>query len=234
MGLAHSPSIIADGLVFYLDAANTRCYGGSGTSTNSLIGGIGATLYNGVGFTSSNNGSFVFDGTNDYMLSSSLGISANDPKSLFAWIKPILVSTLFAYTRLINYMPDATNRFILALSSWNTPVNTYIIAGTPNNNSAPLIKTSENYNLNEWKYVGWTYNGSTQNFYVDGILQSSITDTSGSYGFTGISGLIIGARTDTGATFYNGNIDQVQLYNRALSATEILQNYNATRKRFGL
>ena len=234
MGIISGANLSSDGLVYSLDAANFRSYSGSGLTSNALVGGIGATLVNGVGFTSSNGGTFVFDGTNDYMLSSSLGLSANDPKSLFAWIKPILVSTLSGYTRLINYMPDATNRFILALSSWNTPVNTYFIAGTPNNNSAPFIKTSKNYNLNEWKYVGWTYNGSTQNFYVDGILQSSIADTSGSFGFTGISGLIIGARTDSGATFYNGNVGQASIYNRALSAKEVKQNYNATKKRYGL
>jgi len=65
MGLAHSPSIIADGLVFYLDAANTRSYSGSGLTVNGLVGGIGGSLVNGVGFTSSNNGSFIFDGSDD-------------------------------------------------------------------------------------------------------------------------------------------------------------------------
>ena len=67
MGLAHSPSIISDGLIFYLDAANSRSYSGSGNTANGLVGGIGGTLVNGVGFTSSNNGLFSFDGSNDYI-----------------------------------------------------------------------------------------------------------------------------------------------------------------------
>lgn len=234
MGIISGANLISNGLVYSLDAANFRSYSGSGLTSNALVGGIGATLVNGVGFTSSNGGSFTFDGTNDYMLSSSLGISADASKSLFAWIKPSLVSNLSVYTRLINYMPDATNRFILALSSLNTPANTYFIAGTPNNNAAPFLRTSDNYNLNEWKYVGWTYNGSTQSFYVDGILQSSIADTSPAYGFIGISGLIIGARTDSSAAFYKGNIGQASIYNRALTTQEIKQNYNATKKRYGL
>jgi hypothetical protein len=67
MGLKHHPRVVTDGLVMYLDAANTRSYSGSGLTANGLIGGIGATLVNGVGFGSTNNGSFVFDGTNDYL-----------------------------------------------------------------------------------------------------------------------------------------------------------------------
>ena len=67
MGLDHSPNIVTDGLVFYLDAGNSRSYSGSGITVNSLIGGLGCTFVNGVGFTTTNNGSFVFDGTNDYI-----------------------------------------------------------------------------------------------------------------------------------------------------------------------
>ena len=65
MAVGYNPSIVSDGLVFYIDAANSRCYSGSGITVNGLLGGIGGTLVNGVGFTSSNNGSFIFDGTND-------------------------------------------------------------------------------------------------------------------------------------------------------------------------
>ena len=70
MGIDYNNIIVSDGLVFYIDAANPRCYSGTGLTANGLVGGIGATLINGVGFTSSNNGSFIFDGTNDYGLSS--------------------------------------------------------------------------------------------------------------------------------------------------------------------
>ena len=68
MGLSHSPGIVIDGLIYSLDAANTRSYAGSGITANSLVGGAGSTLVNGVGFSSANNGSFFFDGTNDFLL----------------------------------------------------------------------------------------------------------------------------------------------------------------------
>jgi hypothetical protein len=235
MGLGHSPSIVVDGLVFYIDPNNPNCYPGFGNTLYNIVNtSIGGTF---VGYTSNpidntETRSIYFDGTNDYMVVGSLGITYGDSKSLFAWIKPSTVSSTTAYTRLLNYMPDASNRFILALTAWNTPTNTYKLSGTPNNNISSFLKTSQNYNLNEWKYVGWTFNGSAQNFYVDGVLQSSIADTAGSFSFTGVSGLIIGARTDTSATFYKGNIGQASIYNRTLTATEILQNYNATKKKY--
>ena len=235
MGLGHSPSIVVDGLVFYIDPNNPNCYPGFGNTLYNIVNtSIGGTF---VGYTSNpidntETRSIYFDGTNDYMVVGSLGITYGDSKSLFAWIKPSTVSSTTAYTRLLNYMPDASNRFILALTAWNTPTNTYKLSGTPNNNISSFLKTSQNYNINEWKYVGWTFDGSAQNFYVDGVIQSSIADTAGSFSFIGVSGLIIGARTDTSATFYKGNIGQASIYNRALTATEILQNYNATKKKY--
>ena len=68
MGIDIGPIETTDGLVFQLDAGNTRSYSGSGLTANGLVGGIGGTLVNGVGFTSSNNGLFSFDGSNDYLL----------------------------------------------------------------------------------------------------------------------------------------------------------------------
>ena len=67
MGIAYNTSIVSSGLVFALDAANSRSYSGSGITVNGLISGFGGTLVNGVGFTSTNYGSFFFDGSNDYL-----------------------------------------------------------------------------------------------------------------------------------------------------------------------
>jgi hypothetical protein len=67
MGIAYNTSIVSDGLVFALDAANSRSYGGSGITINSLVGGIGGTLYNGVIYSSTTSPYFDFDGTNDYI-----------------------------------------------------------------------------------------------------------------------------------------------------------------------
>ena len=86
MGISAGPSGVSDGLVFQLDAANLRSYTGTGLTANGLVSGIGGTLVNGVGFTSSNNGSFFFDGTNDYIPIGSLGTFYNQGTISF-WIK---------------------------------------------------------------------------------------------------------------------------------------------------
>ena len=56
MGLGHSPSIVMDGLIASLDAANTRCYSGSGITAYSLIGNANGTFVNGTGYSSANSG----------------------------------------------------------------------------------------------------------------------------------------------------------------------------------
>lgn len=62
------PNIVTDGLVLYLDAANTKSYPGSGTTWNDLSGnGNNGTLINGYIFNSIGNGNLVFDGSNDYV-----------------------------------------------------------------------------------------------------------------------------------------------------------------------
>ena len=67
MALSHSPSIVTNGLVLCLDAANSKSYPGSGTTWTDLSGrGNNGTLVNGVGYNSGNLGSLVFDGVDDY------------------------------------------------------------------------------------------------------------------------------------------------------------------------
>ena len=94
MGIAYNTSIVSDGLVFALDAANSRCYSGSGITVNSLIGGTGSTLVNGTGFSSANNGSFFFDGTNDYI---------NVPNNSTLNSNITTVSVWFQYSTVNNY-----------------------------------------------------------------------------------------------------------------------------------
>ena len=67
MGIKAGPKIVDDGLVFSLDAAVSRSYSGSGLTIYDLYSGTGATLINGVGYSSINSGYFSFDGTNDYI-----------------------------------------------------------------------------------------------------------------------------------------------------------------------
>ena len=228
MGLGHSPTIITDGLVFSLDAANKRCYSGSGTSSNSLIGGIGATLINGVGFTSTNNGYFSFDGSDDYIDfgndSSLSAIGGNSNVTASAWVYytayggggasySVITVKGFPWTWLMeNYL----NTFSFRISAGGSDVN---------------VGDTSTHLLNTWYNVVGTYDGSNMRIYVNGVLKNTRAQT----GTLGTNSTTAKIGTYEG-TNYNltGRIANVSIYNRALSAQEIKNNFEATRDRYGI
>jgi len=225
MGTKYNPSIVRDGLVFAIDAANTRSYSGSGITVNGLVGGIGGTLINGVGFTSSNNGSFIFDGSDDYIAASGTNFPlSNSPRTLNIWF----------YTK---------------SSTWTTNSNNLFWYGTINSTRQSFALDFDGYPKMEfytwaddilwntfgpqegWKNVQVTYDGNTTcRVYEAGILVT--TKTLGAQLNTVLSSNVqIGAITSL-SHYFDSNISQVSMYNRALTAQEILQNYNATKKRY--
>jgi len=227
MGLAHSPSIISDGLVLYLDAANTRSYSGSGNTANGLVSGISSSLVNGVGFTSSNNGSFIFDGTNDGIYFSTYNFSTSD-------------FTMEVWLKLNAYPPTANSAIIvnrnLSDDGWLFDINSNQKARLyfqNNNGTAYTIETLDVINLNQWINLTAIRSNTSLSFYRNGIFQSSTSFPSNYNINSPISNDYIG-RYQSSNGFLSANISKIQYYNRALSATEILQNYNAARKRFGL
>jgi hypothetical protein len=237
MGLKHHPRIVTNGLIMYLDAANTRSYSGSGLTANGLVGGIGGTLVNGVGFTSSNGGSFTFDGTNDYISVSSSPTTFSYNRSSF---------TVGGWTYMTS-LP--TSYYGVILSKWNTgggndnefilntdDGNKFLFAVdfddslNPNSQSNDLVLSTTTIIANTWYYVVATFDNGSIKIYVNGILENSATSLYTSVKTNTNSSLDIGR---FGTTFYSiGRRGVVQLYNRALTAQEVLQNYNATKMRY--
>ena len=233
MGLAHSPSIISDGLIFYLDAANSRSYSGSGLTVNGLVGGIGGTLINGTGFSTANNGTFIFDGTNDYILSNA--ITQNNNASALTWVVWAKRSASDSLITFIQYSGLSND---IGLELWSNGI-IYFEIGNGGNTYGELSNNSSS-----WQNVAMVFDGSGADnssrlkAYVNGIQQNlnfngTIPSTAGTANtlYIGNTGPYAGPNSNL---FSIGNLGSFQSYNRALSATEILQNYNATRKRFGL
>ena len=234
MAFYYSPKIATDGLVLCLDAANNLSYPGSGVIWNDLSGQANnGVLTNGPTYSTNNGGGIVFDGTDDYAVAGSSNITVNQPKSVFCWIYNTTANTSISFTRLFNYMPNGTDRFVLTIDRYNRSAGVFGIGGTPNNNGVYGVTTAS-FPLSTWCNVGFTFDGSTFMMYHNSVAYSPSDSSAGSLGFSGVSGLILGARTAVPATFYSGTISNVQLYNRALSAQEISQNYNALKNRFGL
>lgn len=237
MGIDVGPIEVTDGLVFQIDAANTRSYSGSGLTVNGLVGGIGATLVNGTGFGTTNNGYFIFDGTNDYISVSSSPTSFTYNRSSF---------TVGGWTYMTS-LP--TSYYGVILSKWNTGAgndNEFILntddgnkflfaldfddSLTPNAQTNDLVISTTTIVANTWYYVVASFDNGSIKLYINGVLESSATSVNTSVKTNTNSSLDIGR---FGTTFYSfGRRGLVHLYNRALSATEIFQNYTATKGRY--
>jgi hypothetical protein len=235
MGIAYNTSIVSDGLVFALDAANSRCYSGSGLTANVLVGSKTGALTNGVGFTNSNNGSFTFDGTNDFIdLSTNLDTGNNF--SVFAWIYPTninirnhIIGNSFTYTGSNGWsMATATNYS-------GTSNNFYLAIGA---DVALQSAYNESIIRNAWNYIGGTVLNGGENIilYVAGTaVTSNFAEILATNTITyNTQDMAIGRRVSTNPEYFIGKIAQVNIYNRVLTAQEIKQNYNATKKRYGL
>jgi hypothetical protein len=223
MGLKHQPRIVTDSLLCYIDAANPRSYIGSGITANGLIGGIGGTLINGVGFTSANKGCFVFDGTNDHIVSY---VDLRRDFSLSCWVYQYNIN--YAYFGLGD---PATNA---ALHIYNTS-NGYIRFGMYYND---VDTSGETFSINTWYNYVFTYSHSspyTKKIYRNG-QQLNAPNISGPAQFAGIGTFRIGALWSVypSSHYANGLMSQILVYGKVLSQQEILQNYNATKGRFGL
>ena len=218
MGLAHSPSIVTDGLVLCLDAANTKSYPGSGTTWTDISGkDIDGTLTNGPTFDSGNKGSIVLDGSNDYIqLSTNSDLTFTGDFSYETW--------------LMTDVQPASNHI------WSTPGNQ-----TFQFNSGTIIYYSSitgdqsfgSLSNNTWTHYVLTRSGNTLTGYLNGA--QAWTNTPGGSPTHNFSGLSIGYRTISPAGFYwDGKFAAVRMYSKGLTSTEVLQNYNAFKGRFGL
>jgi len=229
MGLKHHPRVVTDGLVYYLDAANSRCYSGSGITVNNLLGGIGGTFIGGSGFSSGNSGSFYFNGTTNYILSNA--ITQNNNASALTW-------TVWAKRNASNsYMTLAQSSALesdIALELWSNGA-IYFEIGNGSNTLGDLSNNSTS-----WQNVTMVFDGSGADnssrlkAFINGIQQNlsysgTIPTTAGTGNtlFIGNSGLFGNANL-----FSAGNLGSFQSYNRALTQQEILQNYNATKMRY--
>jgi hypothetical protein len=226
MGIDYNNIIVSDGLVFYIDAANPRSYSGTGLTANGLVGGIGATLINGVGFTSSNNGSFIFDGSDDRInlpINPSLDIS--ESITLESFIYPTAYKNIGGPGSFIISKPDS---YYLELSPEGKIRVAFISLSSEiyydGNNTVPL---------NSWSHIVVTRdkNNSTINIYFNGTLDRSLSSITGNIKVQQIYAVMMGSFSGGDYQLF-GRIANAKIYNRALSATEILQNYNATKGRY--
>jgi hypothetical protein len=226
MAFSFSPRIVTDGLVLYLDAANQRSYPGSGTTWSDISrGGNNGTLVNGPTFSSANGGSIVFDGVDDYCFMT--GFLTANFMTLCCWFR---TSVQQNNKYLVAFGKNLTGNNGFDLTFQDTQIGSYI-ATTGVGGGGNLYTTT--YYDNQWHNLATSYDGSAAKTYYDGILVATRSGMSGNLDIEATKRLNIGSWVNNGVNA-NCRISSVIIYNRALSATEVLQNYNATKTRFGL
>lgn len=236
MAFHYSPNIITDGLVLYLDAANTKSYISGSTTWNDISrGGNNGTLVNGPTFNSANNGSIVFDGTNDYVSTNIVSLKSlvSRPCSLSVWFKTNISSSIRQVLIADWNSSGSFETTRLEISGFN--ITSGKIGGSLVNiygGSDGTIQSTTTIQTNVWyNVVIQCPTISTTELYLNGILENSVSSTEG---IIGVGILTIGRAGSFPALYLSGNISNTSIYNRALSSSEILQNYNTTKSRFGL
>ena len=211
-------SIITNGLLLSLDAGNSLSYSGTGTTWTDMSGnGNNGTLTNGTSYSSENGGVMVFDGVNDYVSRSNF-IGNSTTFTVCHWIN--LSSNQTTRTIFSNYTGSG---WVTGISDSSVNVIKFYLGGAHLYATYPL-------EINKWYYVCVTYNNGNPTIYINGVLNST---TTGNISFGSLATNNDIGRLGDGRQYFNGKISNLQTYNRALSASEILQNFDGTKTRFG-
>jgi hypothetical protein len=219
MGFYRGPNIVTDGLVFAVDAGSERSYPGSGTTTTSLVGSNTGTLSNGVAYSSQNGGAFDFDGIDDY-IDTTFTIPAGD-RSLEFWVY-------------YNTLTSAGGNSY-SLMGVQQPSASYLYSGIQSNGSgysyAGNTGGAYNYTFSAqtWYHIACVMDSGTARHYVNGVQEDTRAYSSSVASTTEV---MIGAINQQHEI--DGLVPLTRVYNKALSAEEVLQNFNAQKSRFGL
>ena len=223
MGAFGGPDIITDGLVYAIDPGSTRSYPGSGTIVNNIVGTNTATLLNGVVVSTSNGGNFDFDGSDDN-INCGIPITFTATFSMNFFFK----TTSSASTKLLfgMYNGSGADWWIGTLGG-----GTFNFSfGSPTKSD---IASTTTVTDGSWHMGTCVYDSSVNSIflYIDGSLENSSNTIPSSVTQPG-GNMRIGRFGDSAGFYWPGNLANLQIYNRALSAAEISQNYNAQKNRF--
>jgi hypothetical protein len=233
MAFANGGRIVTDGLVLALDASDVNSYPGSGTTWNDLSGnGNNGSLINGPTFDSGNGGSIVFDGINDGVTVPT-NTTLQPPNSLTLESAFKIISFTNGFY-IIAYAGDASGTFVKY--GFRLLTSGGVIAYMNTNGAIIQNASGINIVLNTWIYATMTYDGTSSKIYINGKLTNTGTIT-GTIDYTAYGSpyyLSIGRKSESEGGYVSANISVVKIYNRALTSSEVLQNYNASKSRFNL
>ena len=221
---------VSSGLLMFLDAGNADSYPASGTTWTDLTpNSNNGTLINGVGYNSDNGGYLTFDGSDDYIDTT----FTDDISSEFTfqfWFYATKTTVHFPAQMFIN----ADNNTVFRVERYSAGSNTIEFGHSPSGGSIGANELiSSNFANDTWHCCTLVYDGDYKYIYKNDTLDQ--TSASGQV-LTHYSGafLRLGARQDGTLLPMSGNMSIVMMYNRALSSSEISQNFNVFKQRYGL
>ena len=220
-------NIVTDGLIFRVDANDPASYGGTGTTWTDVVNGNNGSILNGATYNSAQGGYFEFDGVDDQVDFDQPAILESYPLSIDIW-----------------FYSSHNNSGIITKgrTRGSSSQRDFDITGT-GTNIRFLISRGSGYNfimdntypsLNVWHHLSVSWDGTTgtngAKMYLDGALYAQATASSASFA----TSHDIFAGGNRSGFMMNGRISTIKMYNKALSAAEALQNYNASKARYGL
>ena len=225
MGVAYNSKIVTDGLVLCLDAGNSKSYPTTGLTWTDLSGnGRNGTLSaTSIGYNSSNGGSLVFDGTDDQV-----SVSASFTVTASTWIVWMRRNGIDGYDGIL-FSRGTTKTIGINFLSGGPLSYTY-------SDTSPGPGYDWNSNLippdSAWSMVAFTFTSTGATAYL--YQASGLTTASNNYTHPSVlvDGIRVGNDSGLAGRFYQGRIAQALIYNRALTAAEIQQNYLATKSRY--
>ena len=220
-----------NGLIFYVDPGKISSYSGSGNTIRDIqtVTTIGTTQ-NSPTFTSTPPGYFSYNGTSQYIDFGNVALAEVQDKTAMAWI--YITSSLASPSGIIDKDFDNGVPNYGGWGFWAGPITggNGVWFWTQSNKD---LKDTTVLALNTWYHVAvvWNYASKSATFYVNGVQKSTQTDATIVEKVSDTTSLKIGLFRTT--YYFPGRIGAVQVYNRQLTAGEVLNNYNADASRYG-
>lgn len=229
-------------LILSYDISISASYGGSGANVIDLQGNSNGTLVNSPTYTSDSGGILTFNGVNQGIYTNTslnslfpgTSPTKSEAQSIFTWIYPISQG---------NIIVERGNAGLNDVAWFNSDIDVVNVAGAAQFrfsawHGSLISRVTSSQTFNNWYYAGWTYDGTTLTGYVNGISVGSVAlNRLAPYNSGQNFYFSIGSSTGTNmgvASYANMKFGSFQVYNAALTDTQVLQNYNSTKTRFGL
>ena len=220
-------NIVTDGLIFRVDAGDEDSYAGTGTTWTDVINGNNGTINNGAAYNSAQGGYFEFDGVDDQVDFGQPAILESFPLSIDLW-----------------FYAEADNDGLITKgrTRGSTSQRDYDITGAGvnlgwfvSNGSSYPVNVKDTYpSLNNWHHLSVSWDGTTATngakMFLDGALFKEGTASAAT--FSTVHNIFVGG--NRAGFYFDGRISMVKMYSKVLSAAEALQNYNASKDRYGL